>query len=103
VAACFSRERQELHYFISHPEQVSFAQIVDAAAECGTRPKASVDAPRPQVRRGPARHRTGAARFRLCAKSAPRRYRKDDRDAPSVADLSLVSAALSRILLRIDP
>lgn len=53
VAACFSRDRQELYYFISHPEQVSLAQIIDAAAECGTRPQVSVDALRPQVRRGP--------------------------------------------------
>jgi nucleoside-diphosphate-sugar epimerase len=53
VAACFSRERKELYYFISHPEQVSLERIIDAAAECGTRPHVSVDTSRPQVRRGP--------------------------------------------------
>lgn len=53
VAACFSRERQELHYFITYPEQVSLEQIIDAAAECGTRPKVSVDSSRPLARRGP--------------------------------------------------
>jgi nucleoside-diphosphate-sugar epimerase len=53
VAACFSRNRRQLYYFVSHPEQVSLEQIIDAAAECGTRPRVSVDASRPQVRRGP--------------------------------------------------
>jgi len=53
VSACFSRQRGELHYFISYPEQVSLQQLIDAAAQCGTRPKVSVDASRPRVRRGP--------------------------------------------------
>jgi nucleoside-diphosphate-sugar epimerase len=53
VAACFSQQRRELHYFVSYPEQVSLEQIVDAAAQIGTRPKVSIDTSRPQVRRGP--------------------------------------------------
>jgi len=53
VAACFSQQRRELHYFIGHPEQVSLEQIVEAAAQSGTRPKITIDASRPLVRRGP--------------------------------------------------
>jgi UDP-glucose 4-epimerase len=52
VAACFSQQRRELIYFISYPEQVSLEQIVDAAAQSGTRPRVTVDSSRPQVRRG---------------------------------------------------
>jgi nucleoside-diphosphate-sugar epimerase len=78
VAACFSRQRRELHYFISYPEQVSLEQIIDAAAQCGARPQVGIDASRPQVRRGPldigpaqrdfgfapkVNHRTGIARM----------------------------------------
>jgi nucleoside-diphosphate-sugar epimerase len=69
VAACFSRQRRELHYFISYPEQVSLDQIIDAAAQSETRPKVSIDDPRTQVRRGRSisyrrsamDHRTGIA------------------------------------------
>jgi nucleoside-diphosphate-sugar epimerase len=53
VAACFSRQRRELHYFISYPEQVSLDQIIDAAAQSGARPKVSIDDSRTQVRRRP--------------------------------------------------
>jgi nucleoside-diphosphate-sugar epimerase len=52
VAAYFSRQRRELYYFISYPEQVSLDQIIDAAAQSETRPKVSIDDPRTQVRRG---------------------------------------------------
>ncbi len=86
VAACFSRQRRELHYFISYPEQVSLEQIIDAAAQSGTRPRVTVDASRPQVRRGPLDigpaqrdsgfapkidHRTGIARM-IAARRAER-------------------------------
>jgi nucleoside-diphosphate-sugar epimerase len=86
VAACFSQQRRDLHYFISYPEQVGLEQIVDAAAQGGTRPKVSVDAARPQVRRGPldigpaqrdfgfapkVDHRAGVARMRAGSR-APR-------------------------------
>jgi nucleoside-diphosphate-sugar epimerase len=85
VAACFSQQRRELHYFVSYPEQVSLEQIVDAAAQVGTRPKVSIDTSRPQVRRGPldiqpahrdfgfspkVDHRTGIARM-FAARRAP--------------------------------
>ncbi len=78
VAACFSRQRRELHYFISYPEQVSLDQIINAAAQSGTRPNVNIDSSRPQVRRGPldigpaqrdfgfapkVDHRTGIARM----------------------------------------
>jgi nucleoside-diphosphate-sugar epimerase len=39
VAACFSRLRRELYYFISYPEQVSLEHIVDAVAQSGMRAK----------------------------------------------------------------
>jgi len=78
LAACFSKQRRELHYFISYPEQVSLEQIIDAAARSGTRPRVTIDNSRPKVRRGaldiaPAQrdfgfapkvdHRTGIARM----------------------------------------
>ncbi len=52
-AADAARQRRELHYFISYPEQVSLDQIIDAAAQSGARPKASIDDSRTQVRRRP--------------------------------------------------
>jgi len=86
VAACFSMQRQELHYFISYPEQVCLEQIIDAVAQIGTRPKVSIDASRPRVQRGPldigpaqrdfgfapkVDHRTGIATM-VAARRAPR-------------------------------
>jgi nucleoside-diphosphate-sugar epimerase len=78
VAACFSKQRRDLHYFVSYPEQVSLEQIIDAAGGSGTRPRVAIDNSRPKVRRGaldiaPAQrdfgfapkvdHRTGIARM----------------------------------------
>ncbi len=54
VAACFSTTRRQLHYFISHPEQVSLEQLVDAVVGAGGKPtKLVVDASRPHAARGP--------------------------------------------------
>jgi nucleoside-diphosphate-sugar epimerase len=85
IAACFSRLRRELYYFISYPEQVSLEHIVDAAAQSGMRPKITIDPLRPRVQRGPLdigpaqrdfgfapkiNHRTGIARM-IAARRAP--------------------------------
>jgi nucleoside-diphosphate-sugar epimerase len=85
VAACFSRIRRELYYFISYPEQVSLGHIIDAAAQSGMWPKITIDPLRPRVQRGPldigpaqrdfgfapkVDHRTGIARM-IAARRAP--------------------------------
>ena len=53
VAACFSEKRQQLAYFIAHPEMVSIEDIV-SAAEAVTGPISwKIDPSLPHARRGP--------------------------------------------------
>lgn len=52
IAACFSTQRQQLHYFIAYPEQVSLDELACAAG--GDSPVAlNVDRYRQSARRGP--------------------------------------------------
>ncbi len=99
VAACFSRLRRELHLL----HQLSRAGQSGAhhrchcaernAAEDHHRSLAAACAARP------ARYRTGAARFWLRPKGGPsHRDCQNDRSTPGAARVSLVSAALFRII-----
>ncbi len=78
VAACLSEERRQLRYFLAYPEQVSLADLADAAAAAGAPVTLDVDANRQPARRGPLDispairdfgfapkidHRTGIARM----------------------------------------
>src|SRR5207237_6369914 len=52
VAACFSRERQQLAYFIAHPERVTPEDIAAACAAAGYPVKLEIDASKPKAARG---------------------------------------------------
>jgi nucleoside-diphosphate-sugar epimerase len=53
VAACFSRGRRQLAYFIAYPEQVSLSDIAAAAAAAGRPVRLVIDETRPPAARGP--------------------------------------------------
>ena len=53
VAACLSDRRQQLHYFLAYPEQVTLADLAAATAAAGAPVKIEVDTTRTAARRGP--------------------------------------------------
>lgn len=78
AAACLSDRRQQLHYFLAYPEQVTLADLAAATAAAGAPVKIEVDTTRTPARRGPVDispavrdfgfapkidHRTGIARM----------------------------------------
>ncbi len=54
IAACFSSNRRQLHYFIAYPEQVSLEDLARAAEKSGGKPvRLIIDDEAPLARRGP--------------------------------------------------
>lgn len=54
IAACFSSNRRQLHYFITYPEQVTLEQIAEAATGGGRAAALlHIETNRPAVSRGP--------------------------------------------------
>jgi nucleoside-diphosphate-sugar epimerase len=53
IAACFSKHRKQLSYFIAYPEQVSLADMATATALAGHPVRLEIDNTNPPVARGP--------------------------------------------------
>jgi len=53
IAACFSKERRQLAYFIAHPEKVTPQNIADACAIAGYPVRLEIDTSKPTAARGP--------------------------------------------------
>ena len=53
VAACFSKGRRQLSYFIAHPEQVTPEDIAAAAAAAGKPVRLEIDTSKPVADAGP--------------------------------------------------
>jgi nucleoside-diphosphate-sugar epimerase len=53
IAACFSRGRRQLAYFVAYPEQVSLSDIAAAAAAAGRPVRLVIDETHPPAARGP--------------------------------------------------
>jgi nucleoside-diphosphate-sugar epimerase len=54
IAACFSNNRRQLHYFIAFPEQVTLKQLAELASrDGGGTALLHVDTSRPKISRGP--------------------------------------------------
>ncbi len=53
IAACFSKERRQLSYFIAHPEQVTPEDIAAACAAAGHPVRLEIDRTKPVASRGP--------------------------------------------------
>ncbi|TMI99500.1 MAG: NAD(P)-dependent oxidoreductase [Alphaproteobacteria bacterium] len=68
VAACFSRERQQLAYFIAHPERVTPEDIAAACAAAGHPVRLEIDTSKPAAARGPVDVEAAARDFGFRAK-----------------------------------
>lgn len=53
IAACFSHERQQLAYFVAHPERVTPENIARACAAAGRPVTLEIDTSKPVAARGP--------------------------------------------------
>lgn len=53
VAACFSKHRKKLTYFIAYPEQVSLADLAAATSLAGRPVRLEIDSTNPPLARGP--------------------------------------------------
>lgn len=53
VAACFSKHRKQLTYFIAYPEQVSLADLAAATSLAGRPVRLEIDSTNPPLARGP--------------------------------------------------
>jgi UDP-glucuronate 4-epimerase len=53
IAACFSRERRQLAYFVAHPERVTPDDIAAACAAAGKPVRLEIDTTKPKAARGP--------------------------------------------------
>lgn len=53
IAACFSPQRQQLAYFVAHPERVTPEDIAQACAAAGRPVTLEIDRSKPVVARGP--------------------------------------------------
>ena len=52
IAACFSRERKQLAYFVAHPERVTPDDIAAACAAAGRPVRLDIDTTKPKAARG---------------------------------------------------
>jgi nucleoside-diphosphate-sugar epimerase len=68
VAACFSKGRKQLSYFIAHPEKVTPDDIATAAAAAGKPVRLEVDRSKPVAARGPVDTEAAARDFGFRAK-----------------------------------
>ena len=53
IAACFSRQRRQLAYFVAHPERVTPQDIADACGAAGKPVRLEIDTSKPTAARGP--------------------------------------------------
>ncbi len=53
IAACFSKHREQLTYFIAYPEQVSLADLATATSLAGRPVRLEIDSTNPPLARGP--------------------------------------------------
>jgi nucleoside-diphosphate-sugar epimerase len=53
IAACFSRTRRQLAYFVAHPERVTPDDIAAACAAAGKQVALEIDTSKPKAARGP--------------------------------------------------
>jgi nucleoside-diphosphate-sugar epimerase len=68
VAACFSKGRKQLIYFIAHPEKVTPDDIAAAAAAAGAPVRLEIDDSQPVAARGPVDTEAAARDFGFRAK-----------------------------------
>jgi len=68
IAACFSQRRQQLAYFIAHPERATPQDIADACAAAGHPVQLDIDTSKPAAARGPVDTEAAARDFGFCAK-----------------------------------
>lgn len=61
IAACFSRQRKQLGYFVAHPERVTPEDIAAACGAAGYPVRLEIDTAKPTAARGPV-YIEGAAR-----------------------------------------
>jgi nucleoside-diphosphate-sugar epimerase len=63
IAACFSRERKQLAYFVAHPERVTPEDIAAACGAAGYPVRLEIDTSKPTAARGPVDIETAARDF----------------------------------------
>ena len=63
IAACFSQQRQQLSYFIAHPERVTPQDIADACSAAGHPVRLDIDTSKPTAARGPVDTEAAARDF----------------------------------------
>jgi nucleoside-diphosphate-sugar epimerase len=63
IAACFSRERKQLAYFVAHPERVTPEDIAAACGAAGYPVRLEIDTSKPTAARGPVDVETAARDF----------------------------------------
>jgi nucleoside-diphosphate-sugar epimerase len=68
IAACFSRERKQLAYFVAHPERVAPEDIAAACAAADYPVRLEVDTSKPPAARGPVDVEAAARDFGFRAK-----------------------------------
>jgi nucleoside-diphosphate-sugar epimerase len=68
IAACFSRERKQLAYFVAHPERVTPDDIAAACAAAGKPVRLEIDTSKPAAARGPVDVEAAARDFGFRAK-----------------------------------
>src|ERR1043165_3230895 len=68
IAACFSHKRQQLAYFVAHPERVTPDDIAAACAAAGYPVRLEIDTSKPKAARGPVDVEAAARDFGFHAK-----------------------------------
>jgi nucleoside-diphosphate-sugar epimerase len=68
IAACFSRERKQLAYFVAHPERVTPEDIATACGAAGYPVRLEIDKSKPASARGPVDIEAAARDFGFRAK-----------------------------------
>lgn len=68
IAACFSRERKQLAYYVAHPERVTPDDLAAACAAAGKPVRLEIDTSKPKVARGPVDIDAAARDFGFRAK-----------------------------------
>jgi nucleoside-diphosphate-sugar epimerase len=63
IAACFSRQRRQLAYFVAHPERVTPDDIAAACAAAGRPVRLEIDTTKPKAARGPVDVESAARDF----------------------------------------
>lgn len=68
IAACFSRDRKQLAYYVAHPERVTPDDIAAACAAAGRPVRLETDTSKPKAARGPVDTEAAARDFGFRAK-----------------------------------